>query len=230
MKTTIIKGILVFLGIAAIYYLVMVESKRFDTTPYKTAIDSLQQEINLVHKQNDSLESTISFEEEKNQALIEKASELKHVISNLKTDNSKLKAAQAYHPHQVDSFFVVRYTDQYKVVTKDTTHLPVPVSKAVVVDLVDFDRTKHIVLNQDSLINNLQNTVQGKDKIIVTLRTKEDNYNSIIQKQIAQQDNYKIMVSGLEKDIKKNDWKLKKAKITNFVLGTIAVGLLVTHK
>jgi hypothetical protein len=159
-----------------------------------------------------------------------KANVLKDNIKALKEDKSELEAAAKMRPHEIDSFFVVRYAEQYKVETKDTTILPVPVSKAVVVDLLDFDRTKNIVLNQDSLITNLESTVTGKDKVIVTLRTKEDNFQSIIQKQVQQQDNYKVIVEGLKGDLKKYDLKMKRNKIEKFVMGALIIGLAVTHK
>lgn len=203
---------------------------RFQTEAYEHKIDSLAVEIKGLHNQNDSLESTIQLEEEKNQELANKASELKGAIKHLKEDNKKIALVQAYHPQQVDSFFVDRYPTQYAIPTKDTTHLPIPVSKAIVVDLVDLDRTKSIVLNQDSLITNLESTVNGKDKIIVTLRTKESNYESIIQKQVQQQENYKIMVDGLKGDIRKLDRKNKLNKLTKFGMGLLIIGLAVTHK
>ena len=206
------------------------EGKRFQTEAFEQKIDSLGVEIKGLHQQNDSLEVTVKEEEKKNEELAVKASVLKDNIKFLKQDNSKMKAAAAYHPHQVDSFFVDRYKEQYKVITVDTTHLPIPVSKAVVVDLIDFDRTKNIVLNQDSLITNLESTVTGKDKIIVTLRTKEGNYESIIQKQVQQQDNYKVIVEGLKGDLKKYDFKMKMNKIEKFAMGALIIGLAVTHK
>ena len=206
------------------------EGERFQTVAYEQKIDSLGAEIKGLNQQNDSLETAITDEEYKNQVLTVKANVLKDNLKNLKEDNSKLKAAAAYHPHQVDSFFVDRYKDQYQVQTKDTTHLPIPVSKAVVVDLIDFDRTKNIVLNQDSLITNLESTVTGKDKIIVTLRTKEDNFQSIIQKQVQQQENYKVIVEGLKGDLKKYDFKMKMNKIQKFAMGALIIGLAVTHK
>ena len=168
--------------------------------------------------------------EKENLVLEQKTKTLTGKIKDLKEDKSELEAAAKMRPHEIDSFFVVRYAEQYKVETKDTTILPVPVSKAVVVDLIDFDRTKNIVLNQDSLITNLESTVNGKDKVIVTLRTKEGNYESIIQKQVQQQDNYKIMVEGLKGDIKKLDRKNKINKLTKFGMGFLILGLAVTHK
>jgi cell division protein FtsB len=206
------------------------EGARFQTESYENTIDSLAVHIDSLHVQNDSLETAIIDEEYKNKVLIVESNILKDNIKALKEDKSELEAAAKMRPHEIDSFFVVRYAEQYKVETKDTTILPVPVSKAVVVDLVDLDRTRNIVLNQDSLITNLESTVNGKDKVIVTLRTKEGNYESIIQKQVQQQDNYKIMVEGLKGDIKKLDRKNKINKLTKFGMGFLILGLAVTHK
>ena len=226
-----IKGVIVLFLLAAIWLLVKeFDGIRFQTESYENTIDSLAVHIDSLHNQNDSLETAIIDEEYKNKVLIVKSNILKDNIKALKEDKSELEAAAKMRPHEIDSFFVVRYAEQYKVETKDTTILPVPVSKAVVVDLLDFDRTKNIVLNQDSLITNLESTVNGKDKVIVTLRTKEGNYESIIQKQVQQQDNYKIMVEGLKGDIKKLDRKNKINKLTKFGMGFLILGLAVTHK
>lgn len=226
-----IKGVIVLFLLAAIWLIFeQFEGARFQTESYENTIDSLAVHIDSLHGQNDSLETAIIDEEYKNQVLTVKANVLKDNIKALKEDKSELEAAAKMRPHEIDSFFVVRYAEQYKVETKDTTILPVPVSKAIVVDLLDFDRTKNIVLNQDSLITNLESTVTGKDKVIVTLRTKEDNFQSIIQKQVQQQDNYKVIVEGLKGDLKKYDLKMKRNKIEKFVMGALIIGLAVTHK
>ena len=225
------RGIIALFLVACIWLLFKeFDGVRFKTEAYEHAIDSLAVEIKGLHNQNDSLESTITLVDDQNLILSNSANFLSAKIQALKNDNSKLKVAEAYHPKQVDSFFVDRYKDQYKIVTKDTTYLPIPVSKAVVVDLLDFDRTKNIVLNQDSLITNLQTTVGNKDMIIVTLRTKEDNYQSIISKQVQQQENYKIIVDGLKTDLKKQDFRMKMNKIEKFAMGAAIIGLAVTHK
>ena len=226
-----IKGVIVLFLLAGVWLIFKEFGEvRFKTESYERAIDSLAVQIDSLHGQNDSLETTIQVVEKENLVLEQKTKTLTGKIKDLKEDKSELEAAAKMRPHEIDSFFVVRYAEQYKVETKDTTILPVPVSKAVVVDLVDFDRTKNIVLNQDSLITNLESTVNGKDKVIVTLRTKEGNYESIIQKQVQQQDNYKIMVEGLKGDIKKLDRKNKINKLTKFGMGFLILGLAVTHK
>lgn len=226
-----IKGIIVLFLLAGVWLIFKEFGEvRFKTESYERAIDSLAVQIDSLHGQNDSLETTIQVVEKENLVLEQKTKTLTGKIKDLKEDKSELEAAAKMRPHEIDSFFVVRYAEQYKVETKDTTILPVPVSKAVVVDLVDFDRTKNIVLNQDSLITNLESTVNGKDKVIVTLRTKEGNYESIIQKQVQQQDNYKIIVEGLKGDIKKLDRKNKINKLTKFGMGFLILGLAVTHK
>jgi DNA repair exonuclease SbcCD ATPase subunit len=226
-----IKGVIVLFLLAAIWLLVKeFDGVRFKTESYENAIDSLAVQIDSLHGKNDSLEATIQVVEQENLVLEQNTKTLTGKVKELKEDKSELEAAAKMRPHEIDSFFVVRYAEQYKVETKDTTILPVPVSKAVVVDLVDLDRTRNIVLNQDSLITNLESTVNGKDKVIVTLRTKEGNYESIIQKQVQQQDNYKIMVEGLKGDIKKLDRKNKINKLTKFGMGFLILGLAVTHK
>ena len=226
-----IKGVIVLFLLVGVWLIFKEFGEvRFKTESYERAIDSLAVQIDSLHGQNDSLETTIQVVEKENLVLEQKTKTLTGKIKDLKEDKSELEAAAKMRPHEIDSFFVVRYAEQYKVETKDTTILPVPVSKAVVVDLIDFDRTKNIVLNQDSLITNLESTVNGKDKVIVTLRTKEGNYESIIQKQVQQQDNYKIMVEGLKGDIKKLDRKNKINKLTKFGMGFLILGLAVTHK
>ena len=226
-----IKGVIVLFLLVGVWLIFKEFGEvRFKTESYERAIDSLAVQIDSLHGQNDSLETTIQVVEKENLVLEQKTKTLTGKIKDLKEDKSELEAAAKMRPHEIDSFFVVRYAEQYKVETKDTTILPVPVSKAVVVDLVDFDRTKNIVLNQDSLITNLESTVNGKDKVIVTLRTKEGNYESIIQKQVQQQDNYKIIVEGLKGDIKKLDRKNKINKLAKFGMGFLILGLAVTHK
>ena len=226
-----VKGIIALFLVVSVYLLFKeFDGVRFKTEAYENQIEQLAVQIDSLHGQNDSLETTIQVVEKENLVLEQKTKTLSSKVKELKEDKSELEAAAKMRPHEIDSFFVVRYAEQYKVETKDTTILPVPVSKAIVVDLVDFDRTKNIVLNQDSLITNLESTVNGKDKVIVTLRTKEGNYESIIQKQVEQQNNYKVMVEGLKGDIRKLDRKNKLNKITKFAMGALIIGLAVTHK
>jgi DNA repair exonuclease SbcCD ATPase subunit len=230
MKIAIKVIIVLFLVVCTYLIFKEFDGVRFKTESYEREIESLAVQIDSLHGQNDSLETTIQVVEKENLVLEQKTKTLTGKVKELKEDKSELIVAAKMRPHEVDSFFLTRYKEQYKVVTKDTTILPVPVSKAIVVDLVDFDRTKNIVLNQDSLITNLETTVNGKDKVIVTLRTKEGNYESIIQKQVQQQDNYKIIVEGLKGDIRKLDRKNKLNKLTKFGMGVLIIGLAVTHK
>ena len=230
MKIAIKAGIALFL-LAGIWLLYKeFDGVRFKTESYENKIEELAVQIDSLHGQNDSLENTIQIVEQENSILEKKTVVLTSKVKELKEDKSELEAAAKLRPHEIDSFFVKRYEAQYKVTTADTTILPVPVSKAVVVDLVDLDRTRNIVLHQDSLVYNLESTVQGKDKVIVTLRTKESNYESIIQKQVEQQNNYKVIVEGLKGDIKKLDRKNKINKLTKFGMGFLILGLAATHK
>jgi DNA repair exonuclease SbcCD ATPase subunit len=230
MKIAIKVIIVLFLVVCTYLIFKEFDGVRFKTESYEREIESLTVQIDSLHGHNDSLETTIQVVEKENLVLEQKTKTLTGKVKELKEDKSELIVAAKMRPHEVDSFFLTRYKEQYAVKTKDTTHLPIPVSKAVVVDLLDLDRTKTIVLNQDSLITNLESTVNGKDKVIVTLRTKEGNYESIIQKQVQQQNNYKIIVEGLKGDIRKLDRKNKLNKLTKFGMGVLILGLAVTHK
>ena len=141
-----IKGVIVLFLLAGVWLIFKEFGEvRFKTESYERTIDSLAVQIDSLHGQNDSLETTIQVVEKENLVLEQKTKTLTGKIKDLKEDKSELETAAKMRPHEIDSFFVVRYAEQYKVETKDTTILPVPVSKAVVVDLVDFDRTKNIV-------------------------------------------------------------------------------------
>jgi hypothetical protein len=65
---------------------------------------------------------------------------------------------------------------------------------------------------------------------VATLRDKEVNYQSIIQKQVEQGDNYKTQIGGLKEDIKKSNRRFKIGKIQKFVLAALVVSLAITHK
>ena len=168
--------------------------------------------------------------EDKNTILSNQSSNLKSKIKELKDDYSHVERVKSYTPTQLDSFFIVRYADQYKQDTKDTIHLPIPVAKYTVIDLLELDKTSKILSYTDSLVTVLDKTIAGKDTVISLLRGKEVNYQGIIKNQISQGENYKIQIAGLKDNIKKDAWALKKAKITNFILGTAVIGLFVTHK
>ena len=142
-----------------------------------------------------------------------KSNILKDNIKALKEDKSELEAAAKMKPHEIDSFFVIRYAEQYKVETKDTTILPVPVSKAVVVDLLDFDRTKNIVLKQDSLITNLETKVSNKDSVNAVFVKKEGTYKNIMFNQDTQIKDWKYQYNALQLQNAKLKAKNKFTKI-----------------
>ena len=229
MKQTLI--IIVILAIAALVFLKPgCNGKDFDTKPYDAKIDSLQKGIDSLHHQNDSLETGIQLVEDLNTQLIGQSTNLKNTIKNLRSDNSHIDFVKAYTPTQIDSFFIIRYANQYKEHSIDTTHLPIPVAKAAITDILELDKTVKILSHADSLVSVLDNIIVNKDTVISLLRGKETNYQSIIQKQVEQGDNYKIQISGLKADIKRNNWSIKKSKITNIILSGAVIGLIATHK
>lgn len=229
MKKTIVTAIILAI-LAFLLYDYFAPHKRFDTKPYDAKIDSLQKENDSLFRENDSLEVKEQQLEVYNTQLTVQAKDLKNTIEEIKKDNSHIEKVNAYTPTQVDSFFINRYTSSYKQYSIDTTHLPLPVSKAVVIDVLELDKTKTVLFHTDSLVNVQDQIINTKDGIITTLRSKETNYQSVIKNQVQQQENYKIQIAGLKNDLKRTDRSIKFQKVKTFVLGAAVIALAVTHK
>jgi len=230
MKKTVINVALVLIALLAIWYVFVISPSKFNTKPYEAKIDSLQHDIDSIHHVNDTLEFGIVALQEENIILVEKTGELKGKVLDLKSSLKQAELSHLYTPSQVDSFFENRYSQKYAEVSSDTTQLPIQVSKSVVFDLQQADINKDIVIAQDGVIVNLDQTLINTNQIVSTLREKEVNYQSIIKKQVEQGDNYKIQIGGLKEDIKKSNRKIKIGKIEKIVLATLVAGLAVTHK
>ena len=147
MKQTFKIIIISIIVLALAYFANSIYNKpKFDTKPYEAKIDSLQKGIDSLVVQNDSLETDIKLVEDKNAVLSNQSLNLKGQIKELKSDYSHIERVKSYTPTQLDSFFIVRYADQYKQDTKDTIHLPIPVAKYTVIDLLELDKTSKIQL------------------------------------------------------------------------------------
>ena len=229
MKRSIFIAVIAIVAIFLVYNL-FGSHKSFDTKPYEARIDSLQKEVDSTLEKN----SLLTIEEQKlvqaNDLLLNKANGLKHTIIDLKKDHSHVKLVYSYTPTQVDSFFLNRYTKAYQEPTKDTTHLPIPVAKAAVVDILELDKTKNVLEKTDSLVEVQSNLISGKDEVISVLKSKETNYQSVINLQIKQQENYKTQIFGLKDDIKKSKKSIRNQKIKTFLLGAAVIILAATHK
>jgi predicted nuclease with TOPRIM domain len=201
----------------------------FDTKPYEHKIDSLENRINSIKKENDSLESGIQLLEETNTYLTDRVDVLKDKVGILKGDLKDAEKALVYNPTQVDSFFMAQYPAQFASLSEDTTHLPLEVSKQIAVDVKQLATSKDIIITQDSTIKGLDTLVKNKDKIIIDLRKKEENYITIDKERIEQTNNYKIQIDGLKADIKKQNWKLKFGKFQKVIIGVagLAAGILI---
>jgi hypothetical protein len=197
---------------------------------YEKKIDSLQKKIDTIVKANDSLETSISLIEQKNDELEAEEDMLRQTILEILSDTSYKKETFNYTPTQVDAFFISRYPNEYAQITKDTTHLPIPVAKAAIVDIKTLDKTKLVLATTDSLVKVLDSTIINKDTIISNLRVKETNYLAIDKNRIEQNDNYKIVVSGLQLDNKKLKTSVRKQKLITYIAALIATALAVTHK
>jgi len=204
-------------------------SPKFDTKPYELKIDSLENRIDSIKGENDSLEVGIQLLEETNTYLTDRVDGLKDKVWQLKDDLKDAEKALVYTPTQVDSFFMIQYPVQFASLSEDTTHLPLEVSKQVVVDVKQLGIAKEAIKFQDSTILTLDTLVKNKDQIIVDLRKKEDNYIKIDLERVEQGKNYQIQIDGLKKEVSKQNWKLKVGKFEKVIIGVagLAAGILI---
>lgn len=99
---------------------------------------------------------------------------------------------------------------------------PIPVVKQIMKDLLSGDSAKaQLKLTEVQLVDTEKKVIL-KDSIITTLRTKESNYQTIID---SEKQKFEIM----EKYSKKLEFDLKKEKVKNkfkSILGTGAIAVL----
>jgi len=222
---------LIAIAIIALWWIFIQKgcSPQFDTKPYEHKIDSLENRIDSIKQENDSLEVGIQTLQETNTLLTDRVDGLKEKIYDLKDDLKDAEQALVYTPTQVDSFFMVQYPVQFASLSEDTTHLPLEVSKQIVVDVKQLGITKEVIKFQDSTILGLDTLVKNKDQIIVDLRKKESNYIAIDKDRVEQAKNYQIQIDGLKKEVSKKNWKLKIGKFEKVLIGVagVAAGILI---
>ena len=227
MKKTLSIVIIVLLSLLAVWYIFIYNPGKFDTKPYEQKIDSLQHGIDSLNLENVHLESTISVLEEDNSYLVVKVGKLNDKVGDLKDDLEDAKDALRYTPTQVDSFFIAKYADEYKLVSADTTQLPLEVSKAVVVDIKEGETNEKLVATQDSLILVVNESLKNREEVISALRSKELNYIQIDKDKSGQIDNYKMQVNGLKDAVKKTNNRLKFNRFQKIALGAAIIGILI---
>ena len=222
---------LIAIAIIALWWIFIQKgcSPQFDTKPYEHKIDSLENRIDSIKQENDSLEVGIQTLQETNTLLTDRVDGLKEKIYDLKDDLKDAEQALVYTPTQVDSFFMMQYPVQFASLSEDTTHLPLEVSKQIVVDVKQLGITKEVIKFQDSTILGLDTLVKNKDLIIVDLRKKESNYIMIDKDRVEQAKNYQIQIDGLKKEVSKKNWKLKIGKFEKVLIGVagVAAGILI---
>ena len=227
MKKTLSIVIIIALSLLAVWYIFIHSPAKFDTKPYDIKIDSLQHNIDSLAVENIQLEAAIEVLEDDNDYLVDKVVNLNNKVVYLKDDLKDAKDALKYTPTQVDSFFIAKYPNEYLLVSQDTTQLPLEVSKAVVIDIKEGETNKSIVVAQDSIIMTLDEVVKNREEVISLLRDKEATYISIDKDKSGQIDNYKMQVTGLKKDIKKTEKRLKINRFQKLALGAAIIGLLI---
>jgi len=227
MKKIFSIGLIILLALLAVWYTFIYNPGKFDTKPFDAKIDSLQYQVDSLHEDNYKLETFISVLEGDNLYLVEKTGKLQDKIGSLKDNLEDAKDALKYTPTQVDSFFVAKYSSEYAKKSEDTTHLPLEVSKAIVVNLKEGEVNEKIVATQDSVIVTMDSSLKNRAEVIAKLREKEVNYTSIIDKKVQQEELYKVQVNGLKQDIKKQERRLKWNRIQKVVLGAAIIGLII---
>jgi len=104
----------------------------------------------------------------------------------------------------------------------NTKTFPLPVVRLIMKDLLSGDSAKaQLKLTEQQLLET-EKKVSLKDSVIITLRSKEENYLSTIQ---AEREKYKIV----EDFSKKLQSELKKEKVKNkfkSIVGTAAIAVL----
>jgi len=227
MKKTLSIVIIVALALFVFWYVFIQTPAKFDTKPYDVKIDSLQHNIDSLAVENIHLEAAIEVLEGDNDYLVDKVVNLNNKVVYLKDNLKDAKDALKYTPTQVDSFFIAKYSNEYILVSQDTTQLPLEVSKAVVVDLQEGETNEKLVVAQDSIIVTLDQSLKNREEVIVALRDMEANYLKIDKDKSSQIDNYKIQVDGLKTEVKKADRKLKFGRFQKVALGAVILGLLI---
>jgi hypothetical protein len=202
MKKIFSIGLIILLALLAVWYTFIYNPGKFDTKPFDAKIDSLQYQVDSLHEDNYKLETFISVLEGDNLYLVEKTGKLQDKIGSL-------------------------YSSEYAKKSEDTTHLPLEVSKAIVVNLKEGEVNEKIVATQDSVIVTMDSSLKNRAEVIVKLREKEVNYTSIIDKKVQQEELYKVQVNGLKQDIKKQERRLKWNRIQKVVLGAAIIGLII---
>lgn len=94
-----------------------------------------------------------------------------------------------------------------------------PVAKQIMKDIISGDSAKAQLKITEEELSETQKKVSLKDSIIITLRSKETNYLTII-------DGEKQKFDIMEKHSKKLEWDLKKEKVKNKFKSIISVGII----
>lgn len=231
MKKLLPSIVIIVLLLFIVWKYILPKQEVVDLKPYERKIDSLNIKVDSLNKQNDSLETFITFLYATNDSLFTVNQGLKYRISDLKRDLEEAENALKYTPHQIDSFFLDRYSHEYVPDSQDTIYIPIEVAKSIIVDVKQGDINKQIVTTQDSTIDNLEELVANKEEIIKSLRDKEINYIQLDKTRLDQQAEYQKQIDLLKLEVKKYNKKLKISKIKEILIGAAAVvGFVITNK
>jgi hypothetical protein len=190
----------------------------------------LKEEITVLHSHNDSLEHVINVQDQniielnaKDYELTEQLQEAKENVKVVKVEvEKKVEVVKKYDSLEIAKFYLQRYPNEFN--SLDTL---IPLNKLVLVsvasDLVQYDGAKEIIKLQDSSISIQDSKIKIKDSIITVMNGKEENYKGIITNKNTEI----VVLNQVNKNLEKDNKKLKnKVKVVK-VVGTIVLGGLI---
>ena len=186
------------------------------------------QQMDSLHKVNDSLFVEIKKDDAAIDSLNEISEELTDKIAHQKAKVVKVVEIVEVEKNKIDNLqehqLVTFYNTRYP---KDTVTNPLPIAQPVLVsaakDLVELDGAKQQLVIQDTIITGLESRVAIKDSVITLYVKKENNYKNIMNNQQTQIKDWKFQYNTLQLE----NTKLKaKNKFTKIGAGLIAGGLV----
>lgn len=153
-------------------------------------------------------------------------------ILELSNENNRLKSSiKKYSTDQLLQYYIDRYKQPNNVFKtnlgitfKDT------LSKAIAIDLTDYDFVSKELVIKNDIISNKNNIISSKDTIINNLEIQKKNTTFVLEKQGLIIDNQEDLIKNQEKIIKRATRKQKilKVAIPIAIISGIATGVLIS--
>lgn len=190
---------------------IVVVSVVFEKCGANTNHKEFKAQMDSLHKVNDSLFAEIKKDDLVIDSLNQVDAELKDKLSHQKTKIVKVVEIVEIEKAKVDELneqqLISSFNNRYPT---DTITNPLPLAQPVLVsaakDLVELDGAKQIIVLKDSSIATLETRVAGKDSVINKYVAKEDKYKLILVNKDKE-------IAGWEDQYNKLDLQYKKLKV-----------------